>query len=84
MVFNFILCEQLHRGVNAKITQEVCMVARLVCIIEIQSVVVGAGGWWPWWLLSILQGHGSYQIFESSSLLSKAGFVAQNMDVTVL
>jgi len=59
------------------------MVARLVCIIEIQSVVMGRVGWRPWWLLSILQRHGLYQIFVSSSLLSKAGFVAQNMDVTV-
>jgi hypothetical protein len=59
------------------------MIARWVCITDIQSVVVGAGGWWLWWLLSILQGHGSYSIFRSLSLLSKAAFVAQNMDVTV-
>jgi len=47
------------------------VVARLIRIVEIQSVMVGAGE------------HGSDQIFESSSLLSKAGFIAQNMDVTV-
>jgi hypothetical protein len=64
-----------------------------VVIVIVVVVVLGQGQgglwlWWWWWrwrwlLLGVMQEHGSYQIFENSCLLSKAGFIGWNMDVTV-